>query len=145
MVIGDSHLRSVIDGFLEMPDGRMIFGFMSTAGGDADDLRREICHADSTDWPTPDLVCLLAPSNNLTSSLTVELAASAFQRLLRTAVSKWPKVYIQPTIEIMSLNTCPLNMWSGLLVRLVILHCYHSLYFCLIDLVLRRLANRVEF
>ena len=75
-----------------MPPSRLAFAFSATPGGDADDLRKEICHADST-LPTPDLVCILAPSNNLTSSLTVEHAASAFQRLLHTAVSKWSKVY----------------------------------------------------
>ncbi|XP_056149880.1 uncharacterized protein LOC130124450 [Lampris incognitus] len=93
LVIGDSHLRSFVDGYVAMPEGRFSFGFMSTPGGDADALRREICHADDPPL-TPDVVCLLAPSNNLTSSPTIEMAAKDFTSLLQAALYRWPKFFV---------------------------------------------------
>ena len=74
-----------------MPEGRFSFGFMSTPGGDADALRRELCHAADPPF-TPDAVCLLAPSNNLKSSPTIEMAAKDFKSLLQAALYRWPKV-----------------------------------------------------
>ena len=90
-MVGDSHLRSFVDCVLDMPPGRLVFAFCATPSGDADDIRKEICHAELE--CSPDVVCLLAPSNNLTSSRTIEAATKAFERLLQAAVSKWPKVY----------------------------------------------------
>ncbi len=68
MVIGDCHLRSFVDGYVAMPEGQFSFGFMSAPGGDVNALRMETCH----DPPlNPDVVCLLAPGNNLKSSRTI--------------------------------------------------------------------------
>ena len=72
LVIGDSHLRSLVDGVVDMPSGRLTFGFMSTPGGDADDMGKEIRHANVS--CEPDMVCILAPSNNLTTSPTDSVA-----------------------------------------------------------------------
>lgn len=80
-----------MDGYVAMPEGRFSFGFMSTPGGDADALRREIYHADDPPL-TPDVVCLLAPSSNLKSSRTIEMAAKEFTSLLQAALYRWPQV-----------------------------------------------------
>ncbi|XP_035292060.1 uncharacterized protein LOC118237448 isoform X2 [Anguilla anguilla] len=93
-VVGDSHLRSFADGVVNMPEGRLSFGFMATPGGDATALCLEISHLGDTPR-TPDAVCLLAPGNNMTSSRTIEEAARAFGTLLSVALQHWPnKVFV---------------------------------------------------
>lgn len=87
-----------MDGFVAMPEGRFSFGFMSTPGGDADDLQREICHADDPPL-TPDVVCLLASGNNLKSSRTIEMAAKDFKSLLQAALYRWPQVGFNNLIQ----------------------------------------------
>ncbi|XP_043953982.1 uncharacterized protein LOC122820545 [Gambusia affinis] len=91
LVIGDSHLRSFVDGIVEMASGCIQFGFISTPGGAAADLRLEILNAVIP--REPDAVCIMAPSNNLTASRNPEEAGQEFERYLLAVCSRWPKVF----------------------------------------------------
>ncbi|XP_070688714.1 uncharacterized protein [Pempheris klunzingeri] len=92
LVVGDSHLRAIADGIVPIPGKDMSFGIMSTPGGAARDLRKELVHAALP--RCPDAVCLLAPSNNLTASKTVTEAGADFADLIASACSRWPKVFV---------------------------------------------------
>ncbi|XP_036072301.1 uncharacterized protein LOC112159934 [Oryzias melastigma] len=93
LVVGDSHLRALVDGIVRMPaGGGVTFGFMSTPGASAAELYTEVSHANIS--RTPDLVCLLAPSNNLTASRTLPEAAQDFRQLLTLLQSKWSKLFV---------------------------------------------------
>uniref|UniRef100_A0A3P9PR06 Uncharacterized LOC103476393 n=1 Tax=Poecilia reticulata TaxID=8081 RepID=A0A3P9PR06_POERE len=91
LLIGASHLRSFADGIVEMPSGCLQFGFMSTPGACAADLRLEVMKANVP--REPDAVCIMAPSNNLTASRHPEEAGQEFERYLLTVCSRWPKVF----------------------------------------------------
>lgn len=92
LVVGASHLRSLADGIVPMPEDRYSFGFMSTPGACADQLRTEVEHAALP--RTPDAVCLTAPGNNLTASPTPEHGGAAFRRYLATVCSVWPTAQV---------------------------------------------------
>ncbi|XP_033181092.1 uncharacterized protein LOC113130096, partial [Mastacembelus armatus] len=92
LIVGDSHLRSVVDGVVPMPECRMSFGISSTPGACARELQREL--AETVLPRDPSLVCLLAPSNNLTASRTVDEAAAEFGHLLAYICSRWHKVCV---------------------------------------------------
>ncbi|XP_031735610.1 uncharacterized protein LOC116401390 isoform X2 [Anarrhichthys ocellatus] len=91
LLVGDSHLRGIADGFVEMP-AVFSYGVMSTPGAAAKDLRTEVLNAVLD--RTPDVVCVLAPSNNLTSSRTVIEAGEEFALLLGSVCEKWDEVVV---------------------------------------------------
>ncbi|KAG7465590.1 hypothetical protein JOB18_040958 [Solea senegalensis] len=92
LVIGDSHLRGLVDGVHQMPPDRFSFGFMSTPGACAAELRTEVRNAVLP--RDPDLVCVLAPGNNLEASCTVEQSGRDFGLLLTSVRSRWPQLYV---------------------------------------------------
>ncbi|CAJ1074299.1 uncharacterized protein LOC121902129 isoform X1, partial [Xyrichtys novacula] len=92
LIVGDSHLRPFVDGVVPLPEGRMSFGFMSTPGACADGLRIEMVHAAVP--RNPDLVIVMAPSNNLTTQGSLEKSSTDFAKLLSTAVGRWFKVIV---------------------------------------------------
>ena len=91
LVVGASHLRSLADRVVPMPGGCLTFAFMSTPGACAAELRTEVLGA--TVPRDPDLVCVMAPSNDLTASRTVDEGRASFARFLGSVCTRWPKVW----------------------------------------------------
>ncbi|XP_061924542.1 uncharacterized protein LOC133663850 [Entelurus aequoreus] len=88
--IGDSHLRGLVDGDVALPKVPLSFSFLSVPGGGAADLRTEVGRLEFP-W-TPDVVCVLAPSNDLDRGPSS--AAAEFGALLTSVRSRWPKVFV---------------------------------------------------
>ncbi|KAE8277950.1 hypothetical protein D5F01_LYC24006 [Larimichthys crocea] len=76
LVVGDSHLRALVDGFVLMPEGPLSFGFMCTPGATAAHLRTELVAAVVP--RQPEAVIILAPSNNLTAGRGLENSSADF-------------------------------------------------------------------
>nr|XP_008289955.1 PREDICTED: uncharacterized protein LOC103364578 [Stegastes partitus] len=92
LLVGASHLRSIADGIVAMPEGELSFGVMSTPGAAAADLRAEFLSAVLP--RKPDAVLLQAPSNNLTSSSTIQEAGADFSKLLASVCSQHTNVVV---------------------------------------------------
>ncbi|XP_035985853.1 uncharacterized protein LOC118556288, partial [Fundulus heteroclitus] len=91
-VVGDSHLRAVVDGFAPIKADGLYFGFLVVPGGTALDLRTELLNAVIP--RIPDVVCLLAPSNTLRRRTAVSEAGKRFEKLLATVCTLFPKVFV---------------------------------------------------
>ncbi|XP_062293681.1 uncharacterized protein LOC133997958 [Scomber scombrus] len=88
-----SHLRSIVDRIVRMPKSdNLSFCIMSTPGACASQICIEVLHAVVP--RTPEAVCVLAASNNLTASRTVDEAAMDFANLLQSVCNRWPKVIV---------------------------------------------------
>ncbi|XP_030267046.1 uncharacterized protein LOC115578299 [Sparus aurata] len=93
LIVGDSHLRSCVDRIVPMDAmGGCTFGFSSTPGASAKDLRKEVVAMKLPD--SVDALCLLAPSNNLTSSRTIVEAGEDFAKLLSVVCSLGRPVFV---------------------------------------------------
>lgn len=97
LVVGDSHLRALVDGFVLMPEGPLSFGFMCTPGATAAHLRTELMAAVVP--RQPEAVIVLAPSNNLTAGRGLENSSADFAALLKTARSRWSNVSVDLWLE----------------------------------------------
>ncbi|MEQ2297816.1 hypothetical protein AMECASPLE_038572, partial [Ameca splendens] len=92
LLVGDSHLRAIADGFVSMPEGNLSFGLLATPGALADKLRREVLGAVLP--RNPKVVCLLAPGNNLEARKTVQQSGADFEGLLLTVGNLCPNVVV---------------------------------------------------
>lgn len=93
LLVGDSHLRALVDGFVDMPEGPLCFGFMCTPGATAAHLRTELMAAEVAHQP--DAVIVLAPSNNLTANRGLECSSADFAALIKSARSRWSNVSVK--------------------------------------------------
>ena len=91
LIVGESHLRPFVDGFVPLRWSQMSFGFLAVCGATARDLRTELRQAQLD--RQPDAVCVMAPSNDLVAG-TIEGVASDFAALLRAAQECCPQVCI---------------------------------------------------
>ncbi|XP_061749370.1 uncharacterized protein LOC133547901 [Nerophis ophidion] len=89
-VIGCSHLRGLVDKDVVLPKVPLSFSFLSVPGGGAADLKTEVGHLEFT--RTPDVVCVLAPSNDLNRGPLY--AGQEFGTLLTSVRSRWPNVFV---------------------------------------------------
>ncbi|KAL7370389.1 hypothetical protein ABVT39_027276 [Epinephelus coioides] len=90
-----SHLRSLAEGIVLMPEDCHTFGVMSTPGACTDLLRTE---DENAVLPrVSDAVCVMAPSNNLTASKTPKQGGIAFGQYLATVCSVWPTAQVHPS------------------------------------------------
>lgn len=86
---------------MRIQSDRFDFGFSSTPGANALQLRTEL-KAEAKDDETfglltrsrPDLVIITAPSNNLTTSPSVVIAAEDFRKYLLSVLHFWQEVAI---------------------------------------------------
>lgn len=90
LIIGDQHLRPMVDNFESMPDGPLSYSFLAVSGAKASELRTEVLHAAIPF--TPDIVCVLATDNNLQCKGTITDMAKDFAALLVYICNRWEKV-----------------------------------------------------
>ncbi|MGH0126951.1 UNVERIFIED_CONTAM: hypothetical protein FKN15_000677 [Acipenser sinensis] len=91
LVFGDSHLRRLVDGYVQMPECDLRFGYSSTPGACAAALYKEVLN--ETLPEELDLVCLIAPGNNLSNN-TIQQAGKEFASLIPSAQGTWNKVVV---------------------------------------------------
>uniref|UniRef100_A0A8C5DIT5 Uncharacterized protein n=1 Tax=Gouania willdenowi TaxID=441366 RepID=A0A8C5DIT5_GOUWI len=72
LIVGNSHLRAIVDGYVWMPESQLSFGFLSAVPR------------------APHTICIMAPGNKLTST-TVDVAGGDFKNLLTTCSNRWSK------------------------------------------------------
>ncbi|XP_068616301.1 uncharacterized protein, partial [Brachionichthys hirsutus] len=92
LLIGNSHLRAVVDGYVPMPESRFSFGISATPGGRARDIRTELAATELD--RVPDVVVVMATGNGLTAHQTVHQAAEEFGQLLDHVCRRWPTVCV---------------------------------------------------
>uniref|UniRef100_A0A8P4KT77 Uncharacterized protein n=1 Tax=Dicentrarchus labrax TaxID=13489 RepID=A0A8P4KT77_DICLA len=92
LIVGASHLRSIADGIVPMPEGMLSFGVMSTPGAGASDLRTELLNADVP--RTPGRSLHHGPQQQPDSQPDPLEAGADFQKLLYSARSHWPNVFV---------------------------------------------------
>lgn len=90
LIIGDQHLRPMVDNFVSMPDGPLSYSFLAVSGAKASELRAEVLHAAIPF--TPDIVCVLATGNILQCKGTIADMAKDFAALLVHICNRWEKV-----------------------------------------------------
>uniref|UniRef100_A0A8C5DPR8 Uncharacterized protein n=1 Tax=Gouania willdenowi TaxID=441366 RepID=A0A8C5DPR8_GOUWI len=88
LIVGNSHLRAIVDGYVRMPESQLSFGFLSACGASASEIRTEVLH--TTVPRAPHTICVMAPGNKLTST-TVDVAGGDFKNLLTTCSNRWSK------------------------------------------------------
>uniref|UniRef100_A0A8C6S176 Uncharacterized protein n=1 Tax=Neogobius melanostomus TaxID=47308 RepID=A0A8C6S176_9GOBI len=93
LLVGNSHLRAVVENVVPMPQGGLSFAISATPGGCASHIQAELA---GTVLPRdPALVCVMATCNNGFSrdpTRTVDQAAREFGQLLAYVCGRWPKV-----------------------------------------------------
>ncbi|XP_078030374.1 uncharacterized protein LOC117247921 [Epinephelus lanceolatus] len=92
LLVGASHLHSLADGIVLMPEDCYTFGVMSTPGACTGQLRTEVQHAVLP--RISDAVCVMAPSNNLMASKTPKQGHIAFGQYMATVCSVWPTAQV---------------------------------------------------
>uniref|UniRef100_A0A8C5DF01 Uncharacterized protein n=1 Tax=Gouania willdenowi TaxID=441366 RepID=A0A8C5DF01_GOUWI len=85
LIVGNSHLRAIVDGYVRMPESQLSFGFLSACGASASEIRTEVLH--TTVPRAPHTICVMAPGNKLTST-TVDVAGGDFKNLLTTCSNR---------------------------------------------------------
>ncbi|KAL7382329.1 hypothetical protein ABVT39_020571 [Epinephelus coioides] len=92
LLVGASHLLSLAEGIVLMPEDCYTFGVMSTPGACADQLRTK---DENAVLPRiSDAVCVMAPRNNLTASKMPKQGGIAFGQYLATVCSVWPTAQV---------------------------------------------------
>uniref|UniRef100_A0A8C6TYW1 Uncharacterized protein n=1 Tax=Neogobius melanostomus TaxID=47308 RepID=A0A8C6TYW1_9GOBI len=92
LLVGNSHLRSIVEQHVPMQEGHYSFGFSATPGGGPWHIHREL--VETTLPREPALVCLMAPCNGLTTCRTLDQAAREFGQLLAYVCGRWSKVCV---------------------------------------------------
>ena len=90
LLVGDSHLRAIVDGYVRMPLGGVSFALLSVPGAKAAAIEKEVRKLELP--RTPEAVVILAPSNNLDVKISLTESAADFGRLLSTACAAWRNV-----------------------------------------------------
>ncbi|KAL0973561.1 hypothetical protein UPYG_G00206130 [Umbra pygmaea] len=101
MVVGDSHLRAFVDNITPIGNHNdssgkeaLAFGFMSTPGARASHLMADVRGEVLPKGLVPDMVCLIAPGNNLEASLSIAQAGEEFRQLLLAVKLRWTNVFV---------------------------------------------------